>query len=267
MRKGEKPEIVVSEDGAVFGVNLSADFCAEHEWGIKRLMGDFGITDDIAQYGMVRRKITICPKTIAWVEYTKEKEKYAGFIFREYFYDEKPSRAASESTELYIYKPFRPRKDEKPRTLAAAWSESDFAVVSTDPAQIAQLKEIFNEFARLNIVIMIGARELFGNGGLIIGIADRIPQKYVDMWYAADKDWHEIRKEVEASGIEELLKKAGKRYYALSPRRQKDGTIHFWLNPMEQDKNNYGWFTYEALKLWALGEGPIPKEKKPAHVN
>ena len=75
-----------------------------------------------------------------------------------------------------------------------------------------------------------------------------------------------------ATGIEEVLKKAGKRYYALSPRwaasikGTKNGEVEtkygvvFWLNPCDQYKNNYGHFTVEELQQWAKGEGPIPKK-------
>jgi hypothetical protein len=265
MRRGSKPEIVISENGTLLGVNLSADFCAEHEWGIKGVKNAFGIPEEINKYGMARRKITRFPTTIRWVKYTKD-ENYEGFIFATYFHENDADMRASGSSELTIWKPFVPAKrkgkknTETPseQTLAAAWSEDDFAVVSTEPKQIAQLKEIFDQFEKLNIIIMLGARELFGNSGFIIGVADRIPQEYVNQWYESDKDWHEIRIEVDASGIEYLLKQAGCQYFALSPRRQKDGTIHFWLNPMQQHKNNFGWFTYEDLKQWAKGEGPIP---------
>jgi hypothetical protein len=34
-RCGKKPEFVLDAGGKVLGVNLPADFCAEHEWGIE----------------------------------------------------------------------------------------------------------------------------------------------------------------------------------------------------------------------------------------
>ena len=63
--------------------------------------------------------------------------------------------------------------------------------------------------------------------------------------------------------LEKILEKAKCRYYALSLRWKDDDKkeVIFWLNPMEQDKNNFGWFTVEDLKDWAKGKGKIPMKK------
>ena len=267
MRRGNKPEIIVFSE-QILGVNLSSDYCAEHEWGIKQIKREFGIPDDISVYGMPRRKITITPETVNWVSYDKREEidgkkqmvHYEGFVYRPWYYEQTPSQAAANNSELTIYRPWKRIIGDAPTpSLGSAWSEGDFGVVSYDAETQKALKEIFENFATQNIVIMFAGTDTpFENPGLVIAIADRIPYDYVLAWYNADKDWHKVRKEVEAMGIEDLLKKAGRRYFALSPRRQEDGSIKFWLNPMEQDKNNFGWYTLEDLKLWALDEGPIP---------
>jgi hypothetical protein len=258
MRRGNKPEIIF--DGTkVVGVNLSADFCAEHEWGIKRLKEVFGTPTDIGVYGMRRRQITQVPKNLSWVKYTQEGQKLEGFMFASFLYGD-INKMASENRELTIYKPFRSNVTP---TIAAAWSENDFAVVSTDQTQTAQLKEIFDEFNNLNIIVMLSGRNNpFENSGLVIAIADRIPQVHVKDWEVADKDAHKIQQEFAATGIEKLLKDAGKKYFALSPRRQLDGSLRYWLNPMEQQDNNFGWFTLDDLKLWVVNKGPIPGRKR-----
>lgn len=251
MRRGNNPAIIINEN-TVVGVSLSADFCAEHEWGIAGIKHAFGISESESVYGIQRRTITKVPGSLAWVSYTKEKERWEGFIYRSFYFDS-PSKAASQSSELVSYK----------STLAAAWSEDDFAVVSSEKERQEVLKEIFSNFARLNIVIMLAGKSTsFDNSGLVIAIADRIPRQHVDAMYIADAEHHKLMKEFAATGIEETLRKAGKRYFALSPRRQKDGSLRYWLNPMEQDKNNYGWFTLEDLKLWAENKGPIPMKGK-----
>lgn len=70
------------------------------------------------------------------------------------------------------------------------------------------------------------------------------------------------------------LKEANCRYFACSPKwsheikSTADGEIKtkypviFWLNPMEQDRNSYGWFTVENLELWTQGKGPIVELKR-----
>jgi len=263
MRRAQNPELIFNDE-VLLGVNLSYDFCAEHEWGIKGLKNAFGISEDISDYGMKRRKITIVPKTVEWIKYTKEGLTYEGFIFNPHYYNGGAVEYAITSTELNIYKPF---KGEMTKYLTAAWDENSFAVLSIDPDTVKHLREIFEQFQRKNIVIMLsGASNPFANSGLVIGIADRLPKDIVDMWETCDKEAHEIKKEFEATGIEALLSKSGKRYYALSPRRQKDGSLMYWLNPYEQQKNNSGWFTLEDLKLWAVEEGPIPKSKASAKI-
>jgi hypothetical protein len=56
-------------------------------------------------------------------------------------------------------------------------------------------------------------------------------------------------------------------YYALSPSwlksdRESKHPVMFWLNPMDQQDNNYGWFTVEELEQWIQGKGPIPKTQE-----
>jgi hypothetical protein len=36
----------------------------------------------------------------------------------------------------------------------------------------------------------------------------------------------------------------------------------YFLNPMRQQENNFGWFTVEELEQWMEGKGPIPGKKK-----
>jgi hypothetical protein len=59
------------------------------------------------------------------------------------------------------------------------------------------------------------------------------------------------------------LEKAGKDFFALSPR-WKDAEkkeVIFWLNPENQRENNSCWCTVSDLNDWIKGEGKIPKQK------
>jgi len=42
---------------------------------------------------------------------------------------------------------------------------------------------------------------------------------------------------------------------------EPSGRQMFWLNPCEQDKYRYGWFTLDQLFAWAGGFGPIVKDR------
>jgi hypothetical protein len=288
MRRGSRPGLIYDESrpstwpkdevkpegdkGLLLGINLSSDFCAEHEWGIRRLKETFGIPEGISIYGLPARRITVVPSGLRWVEFNStyfmskrdvengraekvgdKKLSNAGFVYHAW-YGEEPERLV-KNTELHGH------------GLRTAWSEGDLAAVSSDIDDIEALRAIFAELEKPNAVLTFGEKRPFDNPGLVIAIADRLPAEVLDMWYNYDKAYHELRQEVAATHIEDLLKSAGKRYYALSPRRQEDGSIKFWLNPQEQQANNFGWFTLQDLTDWAKGTGPIPITKTDAKVS
>lgn len=143
--------------------------------------------------------------------------------------------------------------------IVSMWDEQGFAVLCGNEGDIASLKEIYDSFSKKDIAIWRGGGGVFKNAGLVIAIASRLPKEVTDNWYQADADNKKIKEEVLAMGIEAKLRKAGKGYFALSPRRQGDGSIKFWLNPTEQDKNNHGWYDLKDLEEWAENRGPIPK--------
>jgi hypothetical protein len=276
MRRGSKPALIYDEvrkgaDGnpLLLGVNLSSDFCAEHEWGIKDTKEALGIPGDVPGiYGLKRRQITRRPEGLMWTKFTSKyfvsswdvergiaKKKgnvtlhNEGFVFHDWYYRE-PDKLALNSELSGV-------------GLRGAWSEDDFAAISSKSEEIVALKEIFAEFEKLNIALCFsGALPVFDNPGLVFAIADRLPQTVLEDWDKYDRDQEQIKKEFAATGIEKLLKETGKTYYALSPRRREDGSLWYWLNPMEQQKNNYGWFVLEDLQAWARDEGPIPMKQK-----
>jgi hypothetical protein len=276
MRRGSKPALIYDEErkGAdgkllLLGVNLSADFTAEHEWGIREIKEAFGLPEKDAEgvYGLARRRIACVPKGLMWAKYAAKHfmssfdvrrglakksgnitVRNEGFVYHDWYYEE-PEKLALNSELSGV-------------GLRGAWSEDDFAAISSKPEEIEALREIYDEFGKLNIAICFsGALPAFDNPGLVFAIADRLPQAVLEDWYQHDVDQERIKNEVEASGIEKLLREAGKTYYALRPERQKDGSLKFWLNPMEQRQNNYGWFPLEDLQAWARNEGPIPIKK------
>jgi hypothetical protein len=252
MRRGSKPEFIgdMPATTLIVGVNLGSDFCAEHEWGIKGIMSAFGIPTELGVYGIKRRQITRVPEELAWAAHGKN----AGFVLPGTFFD--PNRFKSLIT----------RGELSGTGLRAAWDENSFGIVSDARADIDNLFAIYEQFLKKNIVIMMAGNALpvFDNPGLVIGIADAMTEEILTKWYNHDKEHHQLRKDFDATGIEKLLKEKGKQYFALNPKRDwiaKDGSLLFWLNPMEQKENNYGWFKLEDLLEWAEGKGKIPVKK------
>ena len=66
---------------------------------------------------------------------------------------------------------------------------------------------------------------------------------------------------MKATHIEEILKKANKKYYALSPSYDENGNLRFWLNPKEQSIYSMGWYSLEDLIAWANETGSVIKRK------
>lgn len=76
----------------------------------------------------------------------------------------------------------------------------------------------------------------------------------------------DIRNHVMAS-IEKLgdlkleLAKRGRDFFSLEVWRYSEtvGITMFWLNPVSQTENNFGWFSLPELRQWLDGQGPIVK--------
>src|SRR3989344_2427784 len=74
----------------------------------------------------------------------------------------------------------------------------------------------------------------------------------------AEPDSPEVAK-LEA-GLEELkprLWRAGKDWFSLNLVRVLGGVPKVWLNPMEQNKYDNGWFTLAELEEWLHDRGPV----------
>jgi hypothetical protein len=258
MRSGRKSEFIytpveVAENAEgqkrgtakLLAVNLGADYCAEHEWGIKKLKEMFGISDKISDYGLKRRKVSKLPKNFCWISDASR----GGFVVSNWF-----ARVPAD---------FLVDSELAGKGLRTAWSESDFGAIADTPEEIEKLQEIYKAFEKKNIIVCFSKTLLpaFENPGLCLVIADRLDKSILDEWKKADKEAHQLRKDVEKTGVEKLLKEKGCQYFALSPQRQEDGSIQYWLNPYDQDRNNFGWYRLEDLQDWAEGKGKIPMSK------
>ena len=237
--------------GRPWGVAFGYDFCAEHECGIAEIKRSFGVPSDISVYGVKRRKITQVPKDgLLWVE----RGGRSGFIFKDFWYEREKDRAVDNIWSLLSLDTAKPG-------LATAWNEGSFLVTSDDPGQVKFLRELYDSFEGKDVAI--GMFRAFLGVNFTVAIASRIPPDIQKLWEEKDKESHEVQKEFKKTGIEELLQKKGKRYFALSPTRKKDGSLEFFLNPMEQSSNNFGRFCLQDLRDWAESKGKIPINPQP----
>ena len=272
MRSGTQNAELVIEDGEFVGINLGWDFTAEHEWGIKYLVRDFGIRGVSRKKGFfTKHDVTgVYARAITKVsEYLVllEKDDATYLIYQDWF---SPKYALTDETP----------KDELDRIVYAygdhklqtAWDSKSFGVRVIGDELRNQLKELYAAFQNKDIMIAMGGRQAFGNAGLNLIIASKLPESFDKELIEADVDGLNMIDAAEATGIKKRLENAGRRHYALSPswatsiKSTKDGEIKtkhsviFWLNPMDQHLYNFGWLTVEDLEDWIEGKGKIVKD-------
>lgn len=265
MRRGRDNGLLKDDNGKVIGINLGADFTAEHEWGINKLQDLFGISE--SGFGIERRTITKIPNGKRWFSNNEEinfvklvdTKKHTVLIVSE--------RVNEEHFNLKdCYLDYRPKGSEE---LLTAWDEKSFAISGVSKEQREAIREMYNAMQRKDLAIWLGGGHVFQRAGLVVAIASIIPADRKQMMYDADVDRDKLTKAADKTGIASRLEKAGLKHFALCPKWKNEAhrevsskyNVVFWLNPMEQRLNNSGWFTVENLDEWIEGNGPVPKKE------
>ena len=260
--------------GQIIGINLGFDFTYEHEHGISRLLAAFGIPGKPERresgdlLGADVRTITRVPKELAFFP---DLDGYAYLVCSGVFQSEMPATFNAERLDrmLGVY-----RDDED---LVTAWSTSDFGIrMKNDELKLGStvLGQIYEAVQQKDAMIFPrGSGNPFGgNGGLMLIIRSRLPEETLQSMKDADEDvlnlFDATVKIENDTGLDAKLKAAGKRYFALAPqwaskvKHIEQNTQHpvvFFLNPMQQDKYEHGWYTVEQLLDWIEDKGPVIK--------
>lgn len=275
MRRSFRWNWLKNKSGEICGLNLGSDHCAEHEWGISELKQILGIQDENPS-GLESRKITNLLEKNLFIHDDKASKKKTGktilLIEAEYTI----SAAKQDLKNLNAQNmPYAPKGGEKP-DLCPSWSSRGLCVVASKDEDRQNLRVLIQALKNSDAALWLGGGGVFENAGLCIGILSKIDDESKQHMKEADENSRLLKAADAATGIKELLAGANKRYFALSPawassiKSTARGEINtafdviYWLNPMEQDKNNYGWFTVEQLREWAQNQGPIVKEGKSA---
>lgn len=254
-------EWIYAPNGDLAGIAMGSDFCSEHEWGVKSLRMKFGTDESLD--GIERRIIREVPKELRWVEQGKGLGIFLSPL--ESYYRQPEGKGGWMDSEL------RPYGDE---TVVCAWDEKSFGIAAYGEKDKKNLKVLWEAFQKKDVAFWTNIGVFHIGGGLIFCIASQVPEKDKYAMKESDLDYRNLLEESVKTGIEEELKAAGKRWYALSPKWSKEihSTVNgkiktqypviYWLNPMEQHLDNYGWWTVEQLREWARGTGPIVMTEK-----
>jgi hypothetical protein len=270
MRKGYD-NCWLEQGGKIFGINLGSDFTAEHEHGVKELNQCLGV-DNKDHLGIEKRRIRK-PNVdgVVWVE---DGDTAALLIVKPYEVKYFVGRKINElSQELRFYD-----KED----IATAWSGNDLGILVRGEENIKRLKKIYAAILNKEAAIWLGGGGGFKNAGLCLAIINEIPEDLKKTMHDADVDSNKLMVASEKTGIKQKIDKINSDfreknkgygyydvpcgYYALSPawinedHKEKSAyPVVYWLNPMQQDKNNFGWYTVEQLLEWVdEGKGPIP---------
>jgi hypothetical protein len=271
MRRGNEPHFVFHNDQLI-GVNLSADYCAEHEIGIKdlRQMLKLGKKDGRG----FDKSVIMDPSCLFTREYQlvdREGRKSKKLIYLALFAMDGWSREHHLKPEATLDGELRPYGDTE---LCGAWSDRDLGVLvkkGTDAE--THLKEIILACQYGDGMICFGSQmrdNPFERAGLCIMIRSRIPEEWQQAAIEEEDEENRLKRAWEDAGgpqVMEQLKKAGKGWYALGTRIAEldrgDGTkaLCSWLNPMEQRLYESCWVTVDDLRDWLNGTGKIVKKK------
>jgi hypothetical protein len=245
MRNGMNASFIHKSD--FIGVNLGADYVSEHEWGIKSLKRYLGV-DENADMGLPCRKVNEV-HNLHWFE----SKDFIGIVCY-HFYDD----------TMKNWKPRETYGSDKAKSFYSGWAQDGFYLLTkntkTSESTINKIKKIYDALNNKNACIWLGGGGVFENAGLCIGIIDKMDKTIFQEWSASDKKKADTKAAFDKSGIEEFLRKAGKKWFALSPS-MVNGKLKIWLNPYEQRIHNAGSFTVDELKLWAKDQGPVMMKK------
>lgn len=290
MKKASKVTLLEVDD-VVIGVVLGANYTAEHETGIRPLLGTLDI-DDAGRFLEGRSMRSGVTGRYRQIGYQKTNTYY---ITNE----ETKKRSTKKVTEKALalgsvgysgndagtVKMHGDRYDLD-TDMVGAWDSREFCLIAwTDKGKdIIKLISDGMESGDLSVWLGGGHNNPFDRAGLVIARTSMIPEEQREQMRAGDQAQIDLEAAALATGITKKLDAVNhidpdarggmtfaqrpRGHHALSPRmiseeekaeRKTAYNVIFYLNPHNQPKYNYGWFTVEELEQWIEDKGPIVK--------
>jgi len=264
-------------DGTLLGICLGFDHCAEHEWGINKLKGRFGLPQG-QPLGLVDRTMT---KGAEQLYFTKRRKtqtvKGKRYTMPVAILATLPTYGSAEQAQaeyaktppsgLYLGRSAKDLSADRDE-IQTAWGDDGFSITAIGSKAVERLETLAQALMKLDgCISLAGAANPFGGNGLCLTIASRVPPEVRDTVLEADQAYIRLQEAAAATGIEKELKEAGIQYFALVPRWAGPGetSLRFWLNPSGY-KHNHGWFSEKELRLAIAGSGPVVKQKEEANA-
>lgn len=269
MRRSTSDFGMMITEGNLVGLSLGYDACAEHECGIKQMKELLGLDIKRLPIGLADRKIKTTYDSMHFVKYEEKQLDGESATVAVLILDERLEGLSNKdilqriqrNNEIKLYEEKKDSKwyDPIKSNMVAAWDSSGFAIKVRGEELIGHLKKIYESVDKNDLLIAPPWGKAFFRGGISLVIDSMVPAADRAEIYLNDLSNQSLETTVAASGIKEHLKANGKSWYALSPAwaNEEKTEVKFFLNPCEQSKYGYGWFSMEDLQLWAVDKGPI----------
>ncbi len=262
---------LLAEDGTLQGLCLGYDRCAEHEWGIQTLERLLGVPQPEFRIGPADRLIHR-PEFLKLHEYSvkprdKRRKAYPAVLLTgvasHSFYGTQTVQELVSSCQVSFFSEPGSKWHEPRYDLAAAWGERDFAVQVRGAENIERLRAIAAAAERGDLALTNSGSGWLDRHAICLVILSSLSEAEVQAVTERDEAHRELILAARATGIEEVLKAAGKKWFALSPgwRDKRKQHVDFFLNPHDQQLYDFGWFTVDELRQWARDEGPVLLDK------
>lgn len=244
-----------SNKGNFQGLRTGSDACAEHEWGMKPIQRSFGLDLDLDS--LDRFKITRKPENLFFFDEKLKKERFVGILLSPNHFS--TAKDIAKQFEHYSW-------DKEP---VIAWDERSFLIMvpADQKKYVKAIKALWQAMEDGNLWLggFAENRKYIGSGiGFFLPSSMSIDAVKAEneALKAKAEDEHKLAQAVEKEGFEDVKKQlteARRHWFALRPKHVRDdGSVHYWLNPMDQKNHHFGFVTIEDLRHWVKGKGRIP---------
>lgn len=233
------------QDNNAVGISFGYDFTAEHEEGIKGLLEAFDVGKPT---GLFKKKLMGVDKRR--MKFNKGLSYGSlGDVSYLSFTESRSGRWLDA-----ILKDAQDQLDRGHTDPVTYWGKNEFLIASKDHDAVSAIEKFITSGDAL---ITLSPESL--GVGLVIHSINNLPAQVKTGMMLADEKAERLDVAVKKEDAAGMLEKHGKKYFALSPSWNKDESgVIYWLNPYEQSRNNSGWYTFNELKQWTEGTGPIP---------
>lgn len=264
----------VTIDGETIGVHLAPNSVGQHAEGVDRLLRRLGAGDADA-HGIRTFDAHAATSVPRW---SREDLSHREELWLDV--EPGPMKLKSTSSVLCVEGNATHAVGEtarySPRSIVTgAWDGSSFAVRGWDDAgrRIVDLLQEGTETR--DLAVWVSGDIDLGHGHLCIVRRSLVPSAMVAWFDDVAAGHRRLHAAADATGIAVRLAGIGplmpfgrmRPYHALAPAwidaetaQRSVHPVKFFLNPTEQDRNNFGWFTVEELDQWTEGRGPVPKK-------